>query len=79
VTLTKLSLSDYNELLTGGNHLASALIGILGARHDEFPPYTATNEEAEAIIVDANHYDLWVAWKQLMIFRDKLRTAGIIE
>jgi len=56
----------FMRVLTGGNHLASALIGWLGADEKSFPPYTASHEEARAVIRDVDHYDAWCCWRAIM-------------
>ncbi len=61
---------DMRRLMTGGNHLASALIGWLGATEKKFPPYKTSHEAARLIIVDLNKYDAWCCWKAIMEFRD---------
>lgn len=61
-----------DRIMTGGNHLASALIGILGAGEDTFPLFTTPHEKAREIIKDADHYDLWCCWKVLMEERSVL-------
>lgn len=66
------------QVLTGGNHLASALIHWLGAGTGN-PPYSATVEEARASIADVNQWDAWVCWKGIMEFRDALRAIDLRE
>ncbi len=61
------------QIMTGGNHLGSALIGLLGAPAlDMFPPYSVSLEEARAVIADVDVYDAWVCWKTIMLARDAL-------
>ena len=56
----------------GGNHLASALIHILGAGTDTFPPYETDIERAREIIGDPIKSDLWICWAVIMRERDAL-------
>jgi hypothetical protein len=60
----------------GGNHLASALIHILGAGDDTFPPYKTPPGDAEKIINDPVRMDLWTCWAVMMRERDAVRTDG---
>lgn len=57
------------RIFIGGNHLASALIGLLGPSH---PPYEVSLDEAREDIGAGDYYDLWVAWKVIMLERDAL-------
>jgi hypothetical protein len=63
---------SYYRIGVGGNHLASALIGLLGAGSNTFPPYWTEFKEASEIISDPIKYDLWVAWAVIMRERDAL-------
>lgn len=63
--------SELTDVLTGGNHLASALIHYLGAGKG-FPPYGASHDEARAVIKDPLHYDLWCCWRSIMHMREAL-------
>ena len=56
----------------GGNHLASALIHILGAGNDTFPPYSTSWDDAAKIIGDPINTDLWTCWAVMMLERDAL-------
>jgi hypothetical protein len=60
------------ELLTGGNHLASVLVGRLGAGKDGFPSYSQSIEAASLRLSDEN-LDLWICWRAIMRFRDRAR------
>ena len=63
----------------GGNHLASALIGILGASDADFPPYTTPIEDIHLRIDDPNYRDLWICWAVMMRERDELRKEGVSQ
>ena len=56
----------------GGNHLASALIHILGTGTDKFPPYETEIKRAQEIISDPIKSDLWIYWAVMMRERDAL-------
>lgn len=57
------------KMLIGGNHLASALIHLLG---DDFPEYETDFNEACEILNDPIKYDLWVCWAMMMRERDAM-------
>lgn len=57
------------KLLIGGNHLASALIHMLG---DDFVEYETDFNEACEILNDPIKYDLWVCWAIMMRERDAM-------
>lgn len=57
------------KIMIGGNHLASALIGLLGAG---FPSYPTPYQEARKFFTDIDHYDAWICWKIIMEARDTL-------
>lgn len=59
----------------GGNHLASALIHILAAGEDTFPPYGTDITSALEIIGDPVKWDLWVCWKTIMEARDSVAST----
>jgi hypothetical protein len=65
-----------SDLLTGGNHLTSALIAWLGAGPRNFSPHTTPPERALAIIGDINRFDAWMAWLAIMQFRPSWRRAS---
>ena len=67
---------DLDHLLTGGNHLASVLIGRLGAAEVGFPGYKTSIEEAGNVL-DGEDLDLWIAWRSMMLFRDRLQDLGV--
>lgn len=71
--MPNISDSDFDAFLTSGNHLASALIHILGAAESTFPPYTCPPDTALGIIKDPIKWDLWMAWRGGMLLRDKYR------
>jgi hypothetical protein len=72
-----LTASDFVEqLLTGGNHLASVLIGRLGAGDDTFPPYQSKLEDVEKVL-SAEDLDLWICWRGIMLFRDAWRDGVV--
>ncbi len=60
--------SSMDQILIGGNHLASALMGMLSV----FPSYETDPEVARSAIFDVNKYDAWVCWRTIMLVRDKL-------
>jgi hypothetical protein len=62
------------RIFIGGNHLASALIGLLGPSH---PPYEVSLDQALEDIGAGNYYDLWVAWKFIMLERDALAQPAL--
>lgn len=69
------ALSEAHERVgIGGNHLASALINMLGAGDDTFPPYSTECCDGLAIIKDPIKYELWVAWKVGMLERDYIES-----
>lgn len=59
-------MNAIQQVLIGGNHLASVLINRLGCDEAKFPPYTATYDEAQAAISDPEMLDVWVAWAAIM-------------
>lgn len=69
----------HNQIGIGGNHLASALIHLLGTGEDTFPPYQTDYTTALNIIGDPIKYDLWVCWAVIMRQRDALATTGTPE
>ena len=58
-----------DRIMIGGNHLASALIGILGPK---FPESGSTREQVEAAIKSGDFRDLWVCWDVIMQERETL-------
>lgn len=54
------------KIMVGGNHLASALIHILGAGDDSFPPHQTPIEQVRGVITDPVHMDLWTCWAVIM-------------
>jgi hypothetical protein len=58
------------DVMVGGNHLASALVGWLGAGEDEFPLFSTTYEEAQKVVTDPLVFDAWVCWKTIMEARE---------
>lgn len=60
------------SIMVGGNHLASALIGMLGAG-ETFPGYLTDPDVARANIKDVDRYDCWVCWSTIMKVRDAIR------
>ena len=70
------------ECLTGGNHLASVLINRLGCDEKDFPPYTSPldpDAAQKAGILLGENWDLWVAWRGIMRFRDALKEAKLMD
>ncbi len=65
-----------DRIFVGGNHLASAMIGLIGADH---PSYGASLEEGRRLIPNVDYYDLWVCWRTLMRERDAVaeREGGV--
>lgn len=65
-------------MLTGGNHLASNLIGILGAGEKNFPLKGTPFEEVRECLVSRfpatwmEIYEQWCAWNACMLARDKV-------
>ena len=59
-------------MLVGGNHLASYLIGRLGAGFaDDLPPHTP-HDEARARIRSQDDYEVWCCWSAIMRARNSL-------
>jgi len=73
--MTKQLEERVNQVLIGGNHLASVLIGRLGPN---FPHYKASYEKVRAGL-PSEDADIWVAWQQIMLLRDAMRHEGLIE
>lgn len=55
--------------MIGGNHLANALIGIVGGN---LPEYRGTSFEIMLHRFGQPAADMWVAWKAIMDLRDAL-------
>lgn len=55
-------MNAIQQVLIGGNHLASVLINRLGCDESRFPPYMSSYEQAQAAISDPETLDIWVAW-----------------
>lgn len=66
------------QMLTGGNHLASVLIGRLGANETGFPAYK-THPKLASGKLSGEDLDLWYAWRGIMLFRDRMIELGVIE
>ena len=64
----KRSSKEIEELLTGGNHLASVLINRMGAAN-KFLDYHASIDEARKKF-SGEDLDLWICWRGIMLFRD---------
>ncbi len=64
-----------DRIMVGGNHLASALINMLGASEDKFPPYTAAMDQVEGAISNPDMRDLWICWRTIMQVRDATRSS----
>lgn len=64
------------KIFIGGNHLASALIGLLGA---SALPYNTEASEALREIGGGNVYDIWVAWSTMMQVRDSLAAKPALD
>lgn len=59
-----------NTVMTGGNHIASQLIGRIGAGFStELPPDTSA-EKALHRLGATVEYDMWCAWASMMRARD---------
>ena len=69
---------ELDAVLTGGNHLASILIGHLGAGEETFPSYKASPGHVGDVL-DGDVWDTWVAWRAIMLLRDKLKDLGVYE
>jgi hypothetical protein len=64
------AVESLRRIFVGGNHLATALVGLLGPN---FPTYQTSLETARGAIEDGgDHYDVWVAWRTIMIERDAM-------
>lgn len=72
-------LEAHDQIGIGGNHLASALIHILGAGNDTFPPYQTDYSAAQEIIGDPIKFDLWWCWAVIMRQRDALANQATTE
>lgn len=59
----------FDRIMTGGNSLASVLVGIFDAK---IPPYETDFEVARNKIKDPDTYDLWLCWAVMMRERDAL-------
>lgn len=72
----KVVCTAFDSVLTGGNSLASNLIGILGAGEKNFPPYGTPYEEVQKLFAKRfpktwiNYYEQWVCWNACMEARD---------
>lgn len=66
----------FDHALIGGNHLASNLIGELGAGKEEFPVKGTPHEKVRQLFKERfgdrwiNYYDQWCCWNALMQARD---------
>lgn len=61
---------EFKNVLIGGNHLASALIGIADpAQYRRSDYYTVLGKHGQP------YADMWVAWKAIMNFRDHLENT----
>ena len=60
----------YENLLTGGNHLASVLVTRLGAGREHFPAYTEDVDATLKRLPSTELRDLWLCWAMLMRYRD---------
>lgn len=69
------ALEALEKMLIGGNHLASALMHMLG---DDFPEYETDFNEACETLNDPIKYDLWVCWAIMMRERDALNDLKLI-
>lgn len=67
------ALKELEEILVGGNHLASALTAYFG---DVLPPYGTNFDEARRAFAGPNEYNLWVCWAVMMRVRDSLKVGG---
>lgn len=70
--------AQIDNVMIGGNHLASCLIGSLGGGFaDKFPPSMNSIDVLEAM-GSIPSYDVWCAWKAIMIARDDIAKAEAI-
>jgi len=68
---------EVEDLLIGGNHLASVLINRLGAGDNKFPPYSKEISEVEGKL-SGDNLDLWICWRGIMRFRDYIRNREVV-
>jgi hypothetical protein len=61
---------DAEEVGIGGNSLASYLIGLLGPKHEAFPPYQTPYDQALKTLGPVN-YDAWLCWAVIMRVGDR--------
>jgi len=65
-----------DSVMVGGNHLASLLIAILGARFSEdYPPQTDPADILEKFGSGVVH-DAWCCWRSVMLARDSFSPTG---
>ena len=64
-----LGMTQLERIMVGGNHLASALIGLTGGPP---PSYRLSLEEARPLFKSSDVYDAWVCWRTIMLVRDEL-------
>lgn len=70
--------TQFNDVMVGGNHLASCLIGSLGGGFAaKFPPSMNSTDALHAI-VSISTYDVWCCWKSIMNARDEITKAEAI-
>lgn len=58
--------SAFNMFLTGGNHLASLLIGNLGPGFADEYPFNADPNEVREKMGYCDSYEIWCCWSALM-------------
>lgn len=75
--------TQIDQIMTGGNHLGSALINKLGIHNTQFPPYDTEFDRAQDIIrstVGTKEWvlwwDVWACWAMIMRARDALCLAA---
>ena len=66
----------WESVLIGGNNLASALIGWLGAGGPGFPAYQSDLGVAREAIGDVYRFDAWVCWRSIMLARDAIALSA---
>lgn len=66
----------FEQVLIGGNHIASNLIGELGAGKENFPAYGTPFSTVQEILARRfpdtwiGKYEQWCAWNACMLARD---------
>jgi len=64
-----------DQVMTGGNHLASILVNRVGADFAERFPPEMEPEDALRTLCATDQYDVWCCWREIMLARPALAKA----